>query len=432
MSVQKILRAGAAIGRNGARALADRRGGVSMLFGLALLPVVAGVGLAVDVGAWHAHRTTLQTVADASALTGAREMRIIGRDATALELRTHAAARQAMVGHGIDPDDVRVAVTADPEAGTLDITLRGSHEGTFSRLVGIARMDIAVAATARLSGTLPICAIALETQPGSSLWLRERARVDARNCAVFSNGSGERALRIDDDASVSAGLICSAGGARVRPASVSPQPRTDCPKTPDPLAARGPGTLGSCTVQNARHSSDVRLSPGVFCGGLRLNSGARVELQPGVYVIRDGDLVVDDGVHLSGQYVTFVLEGTSRATNVRFAPTSRVSLTASKDGAGRPALAGFLFHQTAGSLPMRFLIESNDARVLLGTVYLPNGDIQISAGGAVADRSAFTVIVARTIALDRGPTLTLNTNYHETDIPVPEGVGPVGTPVLAR
>ena len=53
----------------------------------------------------------------------------------------------------------------------------------------------------------------------------------------------------------------------------------------------------------------------------------------------------------------------------------------------------------------------------------------IDAKKPVADRSAYTVIVARRVELYDGPNLYLNTDYGSVDIPVPKGVGPNGSQV---
>jgi hypothetical protein len=47
----------------------------------------------------------------------------------------------------------------------------------------------------------------------------------------------------------------------------------------------------------------------------------------------------------------------------------------------------------------------------------------IDATRPVADRSDYTVIIARQFELRDGPELVLNTNYESSTIPVPEGVG---------
>ena len=71
-----------------------------------------------------------------------------------------------------------------------------------------------------------------------------------------------------------------------------------------------------------------------------------------------------------------------------------------------------------------YRIVSDNARNLLGTIYLPAGRLVIDAKRPVADRSAYTIIVARQVELFDGPNLYLNTNYSGSDIPVPQGVGP--------
>jgi hypothetical protein len=40
------------------------------------------------------------------------------------------------------------------------------------------------------------------------------------------------------------------------------------------------------------------------------------------------------------------------------------------------------------------------------------------------------VIVARNVTLYDGPNLVLNSNYDGTTVPVPKGLGPVGSQVM--
>jgi len=125
--------------------------------------------------------------------------------------------------------------------------------------------------------------------------------------------------------------------------------------------------------------------------------------------------------------VSFFFTGENAAIDFRREAT--IDLSAMRDG----EIPGILFFQDRASDEGRdFKIESDDARNLLGTIYLPRGDLFVNAREPVADRSAFTVIVARKIELSEGPVLTLNTGYDDTDIPVPEGVGPTGDVVLSQ
>ena len=77
-------------------------------------------------------------------------------------------------------------------------------------------------------------------------------------------------------------------------------------------------------------------------------------------------------------------------------------------------------------------IESDDARKFLGTFYLSRGVLEVNTQKPVADDSAYTAIVARRLSLIGRPSLVLNADYAGTEIPVPEGVGPVGNTISLR
>ena len=67
---------------------------------------------------------------------------------------------------------------------------------------------------------------------------------------------------------------------------------------------------------------------------------------------------------------------------------------------------------------------ANAAHNLLGTIYLPKGVLKIDVKGQVADLSAYTVIVTQRLEV-KGANLVVNADYGGTDVPVPEGVGPL-------
>ncbi|MFL5126660.1 MAG: hypothetical protein ACJ8C9_18385 [Microvirga sp.] len=111
---------------------------------------------------------------------------------------------------------------------------------------------------------------------------------------------------------------------------------------------------------------------------------------------------------------------------MKFDFDSIINLSAPKTG----TMAGLLIYSDPKAiLGNKFKIFSDNARRLLGTIYLPRGDLYVDANKPIADQSAYTVIVARTIELQSGPNLVLNANYGATDVPVPQGVGPTGSNV---
>jgi len=186
------------------------------------------------------------------------------------------------------------------------------------------------------------------------------------------------------------------------------------------------------------------LQPGVYCRGLKITNGAEVTLARGIYTIKDGPLIVDRGATLQGTDVAIYLKG--NGANLTFDTASTIALSAPKDG----PLAGFLiFDDPTGAsalaippfpLPIPILgdllspkgpprehkILSDNARTLIGTIYMPQGRLIIDATKPIADKSAYTVLVVRRIDLHDGPNLVLNSDYSASEVPVPKGVGPYG------
>ena len=165
------------------------------------------------------------------------------------------------------------------------------------------------------------------------------------------------------------------------------------------------------------------LLPGTYCGGLTIRGAAVVTLRPGIYIIKDGPLVVTDNAKITGTEAGFFFTGTG--TGMTFDSNTSISLSAPKSG----TMAGLLIFgsRTANNREL-FRILSNDARTLVGTIYLPKGELHIDASQPVADSSAYTAIVADVMRLYGGPHLVLNTNYGDTDVPVPTGIKGAGQP----
>ena len=70
-------------------------------------------------------------------------------------------------------------------------------------------------------------------------------------------------------------------------------------------------------------------------------------------------------------------------------------------------------------------ISAKNAKKLLGTIYIPNGGLAVDGNGnKVADQSAWTIVVAKTISVAQSANLVINSDYSASTVPVPSGVGP--------
>jgi hypothetical protein len=134
-------------------------------------------------------------------------------------------------------------------------------------------------------------------------------------------------------------------------------------------------------------------------------------------VISGGPLQLGPGSSLVGEGVTFRF--TDEKSTFAFGLGSIVRLSAP---AGGP-MAGFLFYQDPGiKKELDFIIATDLATELLGTIYLPSGRLKVDVIGIVAADSAYTVVVAKRIDV-KGANLVINSDYGATDVPVPPGVG---------
>jgi Flp pilus assembly protein TadG len=410
--------------------LRDEAGSVSIAYAL-MIPVIFGAaGVGLDYSCAASERSKMQAVADAAAIAAARELQMARADPDKI-----AAVARNYVTTQIA--DVVIGTKVDTQALKVRVDLAKDVEPTIAKVIWSGTIHLTASATAGMSGGLPLCLIGLDPMAPATIKLEQKALLTAPGCVVYSNSKSPQGLMSMDDAVLRAGFICSAGGkVQTKNTNYLPSPQTDCPVISDPLAERKPPATSSCDYKNrVVDGTTTTLKPGVYCGGLIITHGAQVTLAAGIYTIKDGPLLVERNASVSGDHVALNLLGAGAHLIFRAATT--VSLTAPKDGplagiliyddpSGAPAPVHAKSYSKQGRAPREHLILSDNARKLLGTIYMPQGRLIIDATKPVADQSAYTVLVVRQLDLYSGPNLVLNTNYGASDIPVPRGVGPYG------
>src|SRR4051812_29233408 len=401
------------------------RGGVATTLGLAL-PILFGlVGVAVDYSSWSRQAALLKRAADAAALASARELAVAYPTDERISSVAESVVRSLVKAAEGDSETVVETAILKDRTG-VRVIARQHKKAIMSKLVTPALTDLEVSATAALSGKRKICALGLDPSADRAVNLQGSSTVAAKDCDVQSNSTSQTGVSASAAATISATLTCSAGGIAGQ-SSIKGQTLTDCPAFPDPLADRPPPSVEPRRTSNKPiidlgiAALPVVLTPGTYCGGLTIGGASVVLFTPGVYVIKDGPLLIDSLAVVKGDYAGFYFTGNVATPYVfRAAPNSVVGLTAPKDG----PLAGTLFFEDrAAPLLRSFEVLSTTARTLIGTFYLPRGKFVASSNALIADKSAYTVIIARQLELNGNPTLTLNANYHQTDVPVPGNVG---------
>ncbi|WP_244539583.1 TadE/TadG family type IV pilus assembly protein [Methylobacterium sp. 174MFSha1.1] len=449
-----------------------------------IAPVLLGiVGVAVDYASWALQRSTLQQTADAAALAVMSDLQVVG----ASEQRMQSLARSYVdstvkLARGDGPVSVvTLAVARERSGGSfvpagwtsgartptgVKVTLTQRKHAIMSRLVTPHLTDITVSATAEAMGSSKLCVLGLASRGGSAIHLKDFARIDADSCVVYALSAHAGGLTASEQSTITATRTCTVGGFHGGRENFKPLPVTGCPALKDPLASLPPPSVGSCVATDLSLTGGTHtLSPGTYCGGLSIDGGAEVTMRPGIYVMKDGPLIVgpaeqrqaiekkckiipiSSGLnpkkqsleicrlaltvkttgYMKGNGVGIYFTGDIGRAKVRvnqpllLLPNSVVELTAPRDG----DMAGLLFFEDRKAPAGRsFDILSDSARRLVGTIYLPRGTFSVQTNQVVADQSEYTAIVANQIFLANSPRLVINTRYSATDVPVPRGLGP--------
>ncbi|MEO1703124.1 MAG: pilus assembly protein TadG-related protein [Pseudomonadota bacterium] len=396
----------------------NRAGGFALQASV-LLPILLGAAAGtLDFMNYANHRSQLQEAADAAALAAVREAAIKGWNAQTAQAIASAVV-QANLAKTLDDSTTFYNTLAKPDEKNrkVKVVVTQDHYPYFAaRFFPTPQITVDAVATSAASSD-NICVIALEDKNQYAVDLKTKSSLTASTCAVYSNSDHSNGIRISGDGRLEAGLICSSGGTQGPNANYVGNTVTNCPTVSDPLIARPKPTVGGCTYNNRQITGQtVTLTPGVYCGGLTVGSGSNVTFGSGIYIIKDGVLTVETNSTVVGRNVGFFFTGAS--TYLEFLGSADIDLEGPKSG----PMAGMLFYQDPANGHETFTIASENARNMVGVIYLPNGALDVATGGTVSNESAYTAIIAKTLNLDKGPNLVLNTAYGSTDVPVPSAL----------
>jgi len=412
------------------------RGQLAMGFAASAGALAVMIAVTLNLNSAMSQRQDLQAIADETALALAVEINILTQNDVDLNsvalarLNTHLAdsGRQPLQSSEVvvrtlrtQPDPVPAPTNGVPH-DTVELTITTYRTSSVaSSALNKSPKPIRVTSQALRLGSSNLCVIGLHAISPNTLLARDSARLTAPNCDVFSNSLDTNGLTVTHSARIEANEIHSAGGATGQPSAFIPAPVTDSLIMSDPLAGIPEPETTPCTQTGLLSfaAGFNTLNPGIYCGGMTITNDREVFLNPGVYTFL-GDVTINNGGILRGDYVTLHMAGGS--SRFRANHSSTVNLTAPKTG----ATAGILFFESPShDLNTIHTIKSIDARYLVGTIYVPRGIFDIDTTASVSDQSEYTAIVARRLVIRGSSNLYLNTDYGATDVPVPDGVGPI-------
>jgi hypothetical protein len=393
---------------------ATEKGAVLALVAVTLVTLLGFGTLAVDFGNYYHERRQMQTSADAAALAGAAELR---RGATtAITDAALAAAGQNGFVHG--RGTTAVTVTHPPATGPymgdaryVEVVVRQVSPSILGRVVGLDSMAIGTRAVAGAAGEHKDCIYVLHPTAEGALGLNSSSGL-ITNCGVRVNSTHARAMWLQSSARIDAASIGISGSyATPSQSQVKQTPRTGVPRALDPLAHVAPPAFGACTRTTQlvleRNSS---LTPGVYCGGIRLKNDAHLSLAPGVYVLRGGGLVLEGATRVSGTGVTLYnttrVGSTTTYDPIVLQSSSSVDLRAPTTG----PLAGIvIFGDRKATSGLPNVLEGGTNSRLEGAIYLPSQTLRLDSSATAA--ATYSPVVVNRLQMESSTVARINANY---------------------
>lgn len=379
---------------------------VAVLFPFCL---VAGAG-AVEMLTLSSDHSKMQDAADAAALAGASQLDLVPDSAV---VQAAAATAQENLADVATRNSVSVSATVSPDRQSVQVAVRGDRQSFFGGLLTQAGYTAGARSAAAKLNRAARCIIGLSTTDGAVLDFQNTAQIAAPGCLIHSNQD----ISAQPGSGVNAGVVQAVGQAS---GPISPVPLTGAPRMADPFASRDlsipscPLVTGLLQLLDISFGSQT-LQPGIHCQNVYVHQSGSLTLAPGDHYFL-GDLVVGDQAHLSGSDVTLFFD---KASHLTFQGAASISLAGRVSGTH----AGLLM-VSAPANTNDFALSSDNIQALEGVIYLPSARLVVSGTSPVGAQSKWTVTVSRAMQVVGSPTLVIKTDYANSSVPVPSGVGP--------
>lgn len=415
-------------------------GNVTVITGLAAIPIIAAAGIAIDYSRGTRVESELQQIADAAALAAAAGQNISGTTSQKQAQRT-AIAQSYLDVHLAGFGDAAIvgspAITVGPN--TVDVAINANVDGSLINVLRASgstndTMTVAVNSKAAFSRDSYLCLLSTNMSEPESVYFQGNSEFMASVCSVQANSNSSQAMRTWGNAYAEADGFCAVGG--WTGSGFQPPPENGCSVKNDPYASLVMPTADSCEYNNKQVKNEAEtLSPGVYCGGLDVRTHGIANLNPGLYIIKDGDLAVDSQSTLNaGGGVVFYLTG--NATNVDFTSGASVTINAPRDGEGVGDAAnyeGFAFMQdrTTGIGNDNY-ISSGGAVNINGAFYAPYQNLTVWANGDMNGASSYFPIIVSKFAMNGTATLYVKLDYAAAGYAEPTALKTAGKITLTQ
>ena len=387
-----------------------------------LLPLLCGcLGMVLDIGSLYYRNRLIQTAADAGAIAAAQELKRSNYfDIT-------STGREQSGENGFDTSNSTINVNRPPTSGTfvgdsnfVEVEIDNNASNFFMKALGFDSTQVSARAVAGLVPGGSGCIYVLDNSADKAVEVSSGSTIQADDCCVQVNSNSSNALSVTSGSSLTADCINVVGDYEDGGGTIDPEPSTGGDPASDPLADLAPpDDTGPCDYTDFTLSSQTAtLSPGIYCGGLAVESGSDATLLEGNYILRGKGLKVSSDSSIEGTGISFYNTSGSgydyEAISIESGSDARLSAPSTGDR------QGVLFFQDR-DVPSGYdnKIESGSTSWFEGALYFPTQHVMFHSNTPGVGGAAWTMIVAATLEVSSGTDLGLGWDFASSAVPSP-------------
>jgi len=390
-------------------------GAITLMFAL-LLPIIVGfIGLGVEVGIWYGAKRSLQTAADAAAISAAYEISAGSSTAT---IKT--AAEADAVRNNYDTSIGTIAVNIPPSSGSyssnsnaVEVILSETHTMLFGSLIANStEVTINSRAVVISGGDGDACVLALNTSIAKALEFSGNSTIDTTGCIIASNSSDSSSIEISGNAAVTADSLQTVGDYNTKGASTlttTSSPVTNASSVSDPYADLTVPFFSGCDETEFKNNpSDTdtitpfsTTTPYVFCDGLDVKG--TLYLDPGIYVVDEGTFNINAGATMTGTNVSIILTSSSGANHAKYTMNGHATINLSAPSTGD--YAGILMYRDRDASDQDNTLNGSASAVFNGALYFPSSTLKFE-GNSSAGGASCTQLIADSIQITGATGIT--------------------------
>lgn len=402
--------------------LRDSSGSALIAFATTLPVLLAGSGAALMYGFQVTTVSGMQAALDAGTLAGTA---MSGAAAPALRLENAGSAYDWNFTAGTNTvetssnfwvqggNEPKFSATQWEVSGTASAKIRNP----FSFLIGNDWLPVAAYSTATKLESDPVCLLGLNASADDTIEMKGQPIIAVQGCAVQANSDSDAAISQTSKAFMSASMIGATGG--YTGTGYDPAPATGTVPVADPFADMPFPSSSPCDYNNVRiANTTATLSPGVYCGGLMAQAGAKIHLEPGIYVMKDGPLWLNSNANLDGEGV--MIGFTGPGSTIRMDGSAQARLTSPESGTYMNMQ--FMQEPGTGGDDLTAGMTGNNSLSFDGAMYFPTQDIELGGGSVIEANSPGYALVADRILIQDQSNVTV-THTNGRDLPVADATG---------